>query len=29
VDKDCQTWQLGEEDAVDRNKWRKLIIDVV
>jgi len=29
IEKDCQTQQLCNEDAVDRRKWRKLIKDVV
>jgi len=29
TEKDCQTWQICKEDAVDRSKWRKLIKDVV
>jgi len=29
IEKDCQTQQICNEDAVDRRKWRKLIKDVV
>jgi len=28
AEKDCQARKLNKEDAVDRNKWRKLIKDV-
>jgi len=28
VEKDCQTYKFNKEDAIDRNRWRKLIKDV-
>jgi len=28
IEKDCQTQQLCNKDAVDQRKWRKLIKDV-
>jgi len=27
VEKDCHTYKLNREDAVDRNRWRKQIRD--
>jgi len=27
VEKDCQACKLNREDAMDRNKWRKQIMD--
>jgi len=29
VEKDCQAGKLNKEDAMDHNKWRKLINDVL
>jgi len=28
IEKDCQACKLNKKDAMDRSKWRKLIMDI-